>query len=396
MIDACPLPAMPFAQHGLFDLPPPVREMQAQRPITRVRTPAGDEAWLVTRHAELKQLLGNPRLGRSHPDPANAPRYSDSILNGGPVGKHETEQADHARMRRLLTPFFSARRIERLRPRVEALVDELLDALAAETPPADLHRALSVPLPVLVICEVLGVPYEDRDHFREWTEGMADPHDPAKANAAMASLIGYMRDLAVRKREEPGEDVISGLCAAEDGRLTDDEVAFLAAVLLFAGHTTTVTRIDTGTLLLLTNPGERQALLRDLELVEPAVEEILRASTTGDFNLLRYARADVDAAGATIRAGEAVLLMIEAANKDERVFSEPARFDITRRPNLHLGFSHGPHFCIGALLARVELRAVFARLFARFPTLRLAVPLDQLRVQTHLIVSGFAELPVTW
>jgi cytochrome P450 len=396
MIDACPLPVMPFAQPGLLEVEPVVRDLQARCPVSRVRTPAGDEAWLVTRYAELKHLLGDPRLGRSHPDPANAPRYSESILNGGPVGKHETEKTDHARMRRVLTPFFSARRIEELRPRVEALVDELLDALAAETPPVDLHRALSVPLPVLVICELLGVPYEDRDRFRKWTDGMADPDDAEKAHAAMGSLVGYMRELVVRKREEPGDDVISGLCEAEDGGLTDDEVAFFAAVLLFAGHVTTVTRIDAGTVLLLTNPGEREALLRDPSLVEPAVEEILRASTTGDFNLLRYARADVDAAGATIRAGEAVLLMIEAANKDEHVFSDPERFDVTRRPNPHVAFSHGPRFCIGAPLARLELQAVFARLFSRFPTLRLAVPVDRLRLVHDLIVNGFPELPVTW
>ena len=212
----------------------------------------------------------------------------------------------------------------------------------------------------------------------------------------MGSLIGYMRDLVVRKRQEPGDDVLSGLCAAEDGQLTDDEVAFFGAVLLFAGHVTTVGRTEAGILLLLSNPGAREALLRDPSLIEPAVEEVLRASTLGDFDLLRYARADVEAAGATIRAGEAVLLMIEAANKDERVFSEPERFDIARRPNPHLAFGHGPRFCIGAPLARLELRAVLGRLVARFPTLRLAVPLDRLHMQRDLIVSGFAELPVTW
>ncbi len=171
MTASSPLPALPFEQPDLLAVPPLLRRLQAEAPITRVRTPTGDEAWHVTRYAELKQLLSDSRLGRSHPDPEHAPRISDSILFGGPGGNHDTEQADHERMRALLTPFFSARRMNALRPRVEALVDGLLDALVAATPPVDLHEALSFPLPVLVICELLGVPYEDRDRFRTWSRG---------------------------------------------------------------------------------------------------------------------------------------------------------------------------------------------------------------------------------
>jgi cytochrome P450 len=396
--DTCPLPALPFAQPRLLDGPPQLRELQARCPVSRVRTPAGHEAWLVTRYAEVKQLFADPRLGRSHPDPASAPRYTASILNGGPALRltYENEKAEHLRFRRLLTPFFSARRMAELRPRVEAQVDELLDALAAETPPVDLHRALSVPLPVLTICELLGVPYEDRDQFRTWTHRMAGQRDSGEASAAMGSLVGYMRDLVARKREEPGDDVISGLCAAEGGRLSDDEVAFFGASLLFAGHESTVVRIEAGILLLLAHPEARKALLRDPSLVEPAVEEVLRTSSIGEPNMLRYARADVEVAGVTIKAGDAVLLNLWAANHDESVLPDPERFDVTRRPNPHLALGYGPRFCIGAPLARIELRAVFARLFARFPTLRLAVPLDRLRLQRDVIMGGFADLPVTW
>jgi cytochrome P450 len=388
-------PILPFEQPDLLAVPPLLRRLQAARPITRVRTPTGDEAWHVMRHAELKLLLGDGRLGRSHREPERAPRISDSILFGGPAENYETEHADHARMRALLTPYFSARRMEALRPRVEALVDELLDALAARTPPLDLHEALSFPLPVLVICELLGVPFEDRDRFRAWSRGMADLHDRQRAGEALAALIAYMRELVARRRAHPADDVISGLCQAEGGALGDDHVAFLAAVLLFAGHETTVVRIDLGTLLLLANPDQRQALLRDPSLLASAVEEILRASATGGGGLPRYPREDIEVGGVTMRAGDAVLLDIGAANHDERAFADPERFDIARQPNPHLAFGYGPRFCIGAPLARIELRAVFEKLLSRLPTLRLAVPVERLATRDDL-TGGLVELPVTW
>jgi len=390
------LPALPFEQQDVLAVPPLLRKLQAERPITRVRTPTGDEAWYVARYAELKQLLGDSRLGRSHPDPEHAPRVNNSILFGGPAENYETELADHARMRGLLTPYFSARRMAALRPRVEELADEALDKVAAITPGVDLHEALSLPLAVLVICELLGVPYGDRAQFRTWSQGVADVHDRQRANAALASLIAYMSDLVTRKRAHPGDDVISGLCVAEDGMIASDYVAFLAAMLLFAGHATTVARIDMGVLLLLTNAEQRVALLRDPSLMTTAVEEILRASGTGGGGLPRYPRADIEMAGLTLAAGEAVLLDIGAANHDERAFANPDRFDVARQPNAHLTFGYGPRFCIGAPLARIELQAVFERLFPRFPTLRLAIPIEQLRMRDDLLIRGLAEFPVTW
>ncbi|HYW27208.1 MAG TPA: cytochrome P450 [Terriglobales bacterium] len=390
------LPAMPFPQPDLLTMSPRVRDLQAVCPVSRVRTLTGDEAWMVTRHAELKRLFGERHLGRSHRDPEHAARISDSILFGGPANNFETEEADDARMRALLTPFFSARRMEALRPRVEALADQLIDALANSPRPADLHAALSVPLPVLVICELLGVPYEDRDQFRAWTQGMADMQDRQKAGEAMGRLFGYMQELVRRKRAAPADDVISGLCAVEGGALADDHVAFLAAVLLFAGHETTVVRIDVGTLLLLRNPDQRDALLNDASLLSTAVEEILRLSDTGGSGVPRYAREDVEVAGVRIRAGDAVIFNLGAANHDERVFADPGRFDVTRHPNPHLTFGYGPRFCIGAPLARVELQTVVARLVGRLPTLRLAVPMERLAVRADLLTGGLTQLPVTW
>jgi len=396
MTNATPLPTLPFEQPEPLSIAPLLRALQAERPITRIRTLTGDEAWLVTRYAEVKELLADRRLGRSHPDPLHAPRISDSILFGGPMERYETEHSDHAQMRALLTPFFSARRMQDLRPRVEALVDQFLDALAARTPPVDLHEGLSFPLPVLVICELLGVPYEDREQFRLWSTDMADLHDRERASAAQRSLLTYMGQLVVRKRAHPEDDVLSGLCAALGGQLPDAHVAFLGAMLLFAGHETTVVRIDMGTLLLLTNPAQRQALIRDPELLTSAVEEILRLSDTGAGGLPRYAHEPIEIGGVTIQPGEAVLLSAGAANHDELVFAEPDRFVVDRHPNPHFTFGYGPRFCIGAPLARIELQAVFARLIPRFPTLRLAVPLEHLRLRRDLLTGGLFELPATW
>lgn len=396
MTDTSSLPTMPFAQPVPLTIAPLLRALQAERPITRVRTPAGDEAWLVTRHAEVKELFSDRRLGRSHPDPEHAPRINNAILLGGPMGNYETEPTDHAQMRTLLTPFFSAKRMAALRPRVEEMVDQFLDALATRTPPVDLHEALSFPLPVMVICELLGVPFADRERFRIWSTDIGDLHDRARSSAAMSNLNGYMKDLVERKRLQPEEDVLSGLCAVGNGSLSNEHIADLGAGLLFAGHETTVVRIDIGTLLFLTHPNQRQALLNDPELISTAVEEILRLSNTGASALPRYAREAIEIGDVTIQPGEAVLLSGGAANRDERVFGEPDRFAIERQPNPHLTFGYGSHFCLGAPLARIELQAVFARLLSRFPTLRLAVPPEEIRFRTHVLTGGLFELPVTW
>ena len=332
MTDTSSLPAMPFVQPVPLAIAPLLRALQAERPITRVRTPAGDEAWLVTRHAEVKALFSDRRLGRSHPDPEHAPRISNAILLGGPMGNYDTEPSDHAQMRALLTPFFSAKRMAALRPRVEEMVDQFLDALATSTPPVDLHEALSFPLPVLVICELLGVPFADREQFHIWSTDIADLYDRTRASASMSSLNAYMRELVERKRAHPADDVLSGLCAIGNGALSNEQIAGLGAGLLFAGHETTVVRIDIGTLLFLTHPDQRGALQDNPELVATAVEEILRLSNTGSSALPRYVREAIEIGDVTIQPGEAVLLSAGAANRDGRVFGEPDRFAIERSP----------------------------------------------------------------
>lgn len=391
------LPQLPFAQPSPFQIAPEFRVLQAERPITRIRTATGDLAWVVTKYDDIKTLFADIRLGRSHPDPAHAARFSDSALLGGPFGDFDTEPESTARTRRLLMPMFSPRRMTRLSERVAALVEILLDELAEQTPPADLHERLSLPLPVMVICELLGVPYADHKRFEEWSEAAVGLGDQVAAATAFGELFTYMNAHIRHKRHEPGEDVISALIAAEnEGKLPDDEIAMLAAALLLAGHASTAARIDHGTVLLLANPDQLTALQGDPVLASGAVEEIVRTFAAGDSGLPRYARADIEIGGVTIRAGEAVLLAATVGNRDERVFADPDKFDITREPNPHLGFGHGPYFCLGASLARMELTAVFTALFRRFPTLRLAVPLEELKLRTDLLSGGFSAVPVTW
>jgi pentalenolactone synthase len=371
-------------------------QLREQAPVVPVRTPAGDVAWLVTRYAEARALFADPRLGRSHPDPENAPRISGAALLGGPMGNAETEASDAAMLRTLLTPAFSPRRMARLRDHVADLVRDLLDALAEAGPPADLHEALSFPLPVLVICELLGVPYADRERFRGWSRALGDLTDRQASEQALGALVGYMAGLVADKRRSPAEDVLSDLVTAGGGLLTDDQAAMVGTFVLFAGHETTVARIDIGALLLAAHPDQAAALRRDPGLVPRAVEEILRVAAPAGAGIPRYANADVEVAGVTIRRGDAVLLTANAANRDPAVFAEPDRFRIDREPRQHLTFGHGPHFCIGAGLARLELQEVFTALPARFPDLRPAVPVRELGLRDDLLTGGLVELPVTW
>jgi len=387
-VDQLPFPAT----DDILALAPRYRELQEQEPVARVRTATGDPAWLVTRHEDVTTLFGDDRLGRSHPSPARAAGVSSSVLLGGPVGDYDTERDRHRQMRQLLGPAFSARRMNALRPRIGQLVDQLLDELPA--PPTDWHRAFSVPLPVMVICELLGVPYDDHPRFRPWATELTSLTDPARARAAGGELTAYVRGLLPAKRDVLGEDVLSDLI---EGGLTDDAIADMAAMLLFAGHETTVVRLDLGLVLLLTRPDQMDALRADATLVPGAVEEILRLSslsTTG--GLPRYARTEVVVRDVTIPPGDAIVLAAHAANRDRRVFDDPDTFNSGRTANPHLSFGHGAHYCIGAALARVELQEAFGRIPARLPGLRLAVPRTELRVHTDRLTAGLAGLPVTW
>jgi cytochrome P450 len=367
-----------------------------QLPVHRVRTPVGHEAWLVTDYARVRRLLDDDRLGRSHPEPDTAARTGDSALFGGPLGNFETEEADHVRMRALLQPHFSPKHLRALAPRVEALTAGLLNELAEQGPPADLHARLALPLPILVICELLGVPYSDRGQFRAWTEDAGNVRDHARSERGLAELFGYGRKLVEHKRAHPGDDVISRLCAT-DG-VSDDEAATTSMFLLFAGHETTVVQIGLGAVLLLTNRDQWQALLDNPALIPNAVEELLRAAATGGGagGIPRYARTDFDIDGVAIHAGDLILLDIGAANHDPVVFAHPERTDVARKEAPHLTFGYGGRYCIGAPLARIELKTVFAQLIPRFPSMHLTVDPATLPTRTDELAGGLVELPVSW
>ncbi|WP_219461270.1 cytochrome P450 [Nonomuraea rhizosphaerae] len=388
------LPLVPFVRHDPLEVPEAYRELRVREGIARVRTQAGGEVWLVSGYEDARRLFNDPRMGRSHPEPDKAQRISGSALLGGPTGDSSTEKADNERMRRLFMPSFSARRMKALGDHVGRLVDERLDHLATLRPPADLHAELSFPLPVLVICQLLGVPFEDRDYFSGVSARMADATRQDIGEKAREELGAYMAGLIARKRREPGEDVLSDLAKELDD---DGTIARMVGALLFAGHETTVNRIDYGVLFLETNPDQLALLKADPRRAPAAVEEILRMASPSLHGLPRYAQEDVRVGGRTIRRGEAVLIVPGVANRDERIYPHPDTFDLDRPlGDPHLSFGYGPRFCIGASLARVELEAVFSRLYVRFPGLRVAVPYENLRRNEGRITEGVAELPVTW
>jgi cytochrome P450 len=373
--------------------------------IQRVSDTQGRPAWLVSGHERVRDLLADPRLSRSHPNPGHPVRLTQPGLFGGPIPDPEGELADLHRMRKLLTPSLSARRMENLRPRVEKTVDVLLDELDRCGPPADFHTVVAFPLPALVVCELLGVPAEDRQDFCRWQIEAKQVGKPAVARGGLQSLWRYLGTLIERRRWVPRDDVISELLDAAklDPQLTDDGIAHLAAGLLFAGHAPVVAIIDRGMLLLLTHSEQREALQRDPTLAAPAVEEIFRFASPIERRraarrggLTRYASVDIAVDGVTIHAGDTVMFAVQEANEDGNVFPDPQRFDITRERNPHLSLSHGAHFCLGAHLARVTLHYLFVRLFERFPTLRLAVPLNEIAPVREAVAGAVSQLPVTW
>ncbi len=389
------LTQLPIEQPHPLEVPPLLRDMQANASVHRVHTEVGHPAWLVTGHATVRRLLEDDRLGRAHPQPETAARAGESVLFGGPTGSFATERADHARMRALLQPHFSPRHMRALSPRVAALTTQLLDRLAEHGPPADLHTALALPLPISVICELLGVPYEDRDQFRRWTNEASNTRDRTLSEQGVWQLFSYGQRLVAAKRRQPGDDVISRLCATEG--IPDDEIAWLSMALLFAGHETTVVQIGLATLLLLTNLEQWHAIVNDSDLVVRAVEETLRASRKGGGGTIpRYARTDLEVDGVTINAGELVLLDVAAANQDPAAYVDPDRVDVTRSGPPHLSFGYGSRYCIGAPLARIELQVVLSQLASRFPTLQLAVGVEELTMRADVLVGGLNELPVRW
>ncbi|MGH3879412.1 MAG: cytochrome P450 [Actinophytocola sp.] len=386
------LPALGSACPHVGRLSDMMRGLQETAPVCRVRTPAGDEAWLVTRHAELKQLLLDDRITKAHPDPDTMPRYLDSPLLDMTVQRdHATAKRIHNRMREMLTPHFSARRMAALRPRVAERVGAALDAIVHEGPPADLHAQLTVPVSFHVLCDLLGM--ADRETFMALLAAPTTVGSEAADGAEGFPLFGFLADVVATKRALPADDLITALCESERD---DHEVIAMIATVSFS-YLVTPHNMSVGIALLANDPVQRDLVAADPDLLRTAVEEVLRMGKTGESLLPRYAREDIDIAGVTIRAGDLVLCDHYSASYDDRVFTDPDRFDVTRSPNPHPAFSHGSWYCVGAPLARIELTEVYRALLARLPGLRLEIPLSEINLAaTNQLGGGIGELPVTW
>jgi cytochrome P450 len=337
--------------------------------------------WLVARHAEVSSALRDRRLGRSFVPREPRERFAPwNLLNERSM--LELEPPDHTRLRRLVSSSFTPRRVEALRDAITAIVDRLLDEAidGSEGGAVDLVPALAEPLPVEVIAELLGIPQADRHHLRPWSNAIVSLYEPehtdADADAAIAAadaFLAYLRDLVARRRDAPGDDLLSGLVeVSEDGDvLTSDEVVVTAILLLNAGHEASVNVAANAVVALLRHPDQLTLLREDRALVGSAVEEVIRHDTP--LSLFdRLVLEPVELAGQQLEPGERVGLLLGAANRDPDAFPDPDAFDITRSPNHHVGFGAGIHFCLGAPLARLELRIAIDRLVERFPAMELA------------------------
>ncbi|WP_406674843.1 cytochrome P450 [Nonomuraea sp. N2-4H] len=396
-----PLPGLPTDRPGPFDPPAALRPLRDQGPLHRMTYADGRQGWLVTGYAEARTVLDDPRFSNDfHAD------FSPPIEEMAVVKAPETklppgfflamDDPEHARFRKLLTGQFTTRRMRALEPRIAEIVEAHLDDLARTGPPADLVTAFARPIPSMVICELLGVPYADRDRFQKDAAIMVDLANSAEERAgAVQRVMGYLAELAGRKRAEPADDVLSGLIAAGGG-LSDAELTGAATFLLVAGHDTTANMLSLGAFLLLQSPDQAALLRQDPGLADRAVEEMLRYLTIIHIGPIRVATEDVQMAGQTIRAGETVTLSLPVVHRDPDRFPDPDRLDLTRPGHGHLAFGHGIHQCLGQQLARAELRVAYPALLRRLPGLRLAVPPEQVPLRTRATLYGVDRLPVTW
>jgi cytochrome P450 len=398
-------PRLPFERPDALHTSPMYSELRQQGPVVRVTTPTGDPAWLVVAYDEARQAFADRRLGYFvHHEPEKASTVSDAAVHSAPMGG-EAFDRDMARLRRLLVPQFTPKRMRLLNDWIQELTDRCLDDMQAANDtqpgrPVNYHDHLGWRLPVLVIGAMLGVPDEDRDRVMDLSDRMGDLHGGESAKAASGELRDYMRDLIATKRQNPGHDVISDMIAAEEEDPTffeDRPIEYYAAGLVFPGHETTVARLDFGVLYLLAEPAHRDWLMADPEArIDRTVEEILRMTSAHNLGLLRWALEDVELGGVNVKRGELIIISESAANRDPNVFPDPEQFDAGRVAVPHLAFGHGPHVCLGQSLARTELRIAIPSLFRRFPAIRLAADLQELQIRGDRTGGGVDTVAVTW
>ncbi|MEU7825156.1 cytochrome P450 [Catellatospora sp. NPDC049133] len=388
----------PFGPEATSAPHPVYARLREEAPAHEFAVAPNFNAWLITRHDDARRALNDPRLSKNvsgapirtsggWPVELRAAMDSHMLSNDPPA---------HTRLRRIVSSAFTARRIADLRPDVQRISDELLDGFAGRDE-VDLIGEYAFPLPLAVICELLGVPMDDRDSFRAWSNTIiASALAQGDALAAATAMNDYVRELVERKRAQPDQALLSALVtAADDGeRLTEDELTSLVFLLLLAGHETTVNLIGNGVYLLLSHPEELARLRADRKLLSPAIEEFLRYESPVKTATLRIATEPVEFGGVTVPAGAVVMVSLLSANHDPQAFADPERFDPARTDNQHLAFGHGIHYCLGAPLARLEGEIAFNGLLDRFPKLRATRPLDELIWRPGALLRGLDRLPV--
>ena len=386
---------------GPFDPPSQITELREARPVSPMVFPDGHVGWLVTGYDAVRRLMADTRFSS---------RQDIGVLHvpyetpGMPVPTGPSPQTpgvfismdapDHTRLRRKLTGAFTVKRMKQLEEHIVAIVERQLDELARLTPPVDLVKEFALPVPSLVICELLGVPYEDRENFQvNSAQIMVRDQTLEEKMAAWTALSTFLAELVTSKRASPGDDILSDL--ARDDDLTVEELVGMAFLLLLAGHETTANMLALGTFALLEHPEQLAELRKDPDLMPDAVEELLRYLSIADI-FFRYATEDIELGGETIPEGSTVIISLLAANRDPQRFDHPDTLDLHRKARGHLSFGHGLHQCLGQQLARIEMRAGFEGLLRRFPTLQLAIPADEVRLKTDTNLYGVHALPVTW
>jgi cytochrome P450 len=358
-------------------------------PVRKVHLPNGLDAWLVTRYDDARRSLADPRLSKAvHAVPGGGVNEA--------VSHHmlATDPPDHTRLRRLVSAAFTARRIEALRPRIEQITEELLHAMAGRER-VDLIDSFAFPLPIQVICELLGIPSGDRDDFREWSTVLVNGAQfQDRRTGALGQMVAYIKALIAERRATPGEDLLSGLIGVRDAedRLTEDELSSMVFLLLIAGHETTVNLIGNGVHVLLADRSRWDRLRADPGLLPSAIEEFLRYEGPVETSTFRIATEPMEIGGEQVAAGDVVLVVLLSANRDEERFPEAGEVRLDRAQNPHLAFGHGIHYCLGAPLARLEAQVAFSRLMARFPDLR--PDTAELSWRPGILIRGLNSLPV--
>jgi len=380
---------------------PELRDAMAKCPVTKVKAPDGSAAWLVTGFNEVREVLIDPRYSRALLFAPGQQRWGVDLVAGANT-LVALDPPEHGRLRKLVAGAFTERRIRALQPLIVATVDELIDGMLAGPRPADLVAAFADQLPARVICMLLDVPMEDADRFRAWSAALGgDWNRPQEEMlAAFISIGGYMTELIARKREAPGDDLMSVLIAARDSddKLSETELIEFCGLLLTGGYETIAHELTLSFTALCQHPEQLDRLRADPSLIPGAVEEMLRYVMlfSGSAVLGRMTREEVCLGGVTIPAGETLIPGVGAANRDPAVFEDPDRLDVARPPAAHLGFGVGAHRCLGAQLARIELQEAYRGLLTRLPGLRVAVPLSEVPFLSGQVVTSVRELPVTW